>query len=161
MKKFILFSTLVLSLQATAGIFEGEEVLSDQVVSAQNCVGHLEEVSMAMGGSSPVGPVPVDIYTLVIERQIEKEVYKKNLLLKKKEGTSYKETINKSEVLTFKGDFKGMDGDAQKAANLAAKEACEAQRAKFLGSDNSERATVEKSDSRKTEQKKSPRAQAQ
>ncbi|WPU66807.1 hypothetical protein [Peredibacter starrii] len=161
MKKFILFSTMVLSLQATAGIFEGEELLSDQVVSAQNCVGHAEEVSMAMGGHSPVGEVPVDIYTLVIERQIEKEVYKKNLLLKKKEGTSYKETINKSEVLTFKSEFKGSDAVAQRAANLAAKEACEAQRAKFFSRDNSERGVVEKSGSQKADQKKTSSAQAQ
>ena len=160
MKKIILFATLVLSLQATAGIFEGEEVLSDQVVSVQNCVGHLEEVTMAMGGGSPVPEVPVDIYTLVIERQIEKEVYKKNLLFKKKEGTSYKETINKSEVLTFKGESKD-SAEAQKAANLAAKEACEAQRSKFMGTDNSERATVDKTGAPKSEKEKSPRAQAQ
>ncbi|WP_408095788.1 hypothetical protein ACJVC5_12150 [Peredibacter sp. HCB2-198] len=160
MKNFILFSTLVLSFQASAGIFEGEEVLSDQVVSVQNCVSHLDAVTLARGGGSAVSEVPVDIYTLVIERQIEKEVYKKNLLFKKKEGTSYKETINKSEVLTFKGESED-SAEAQKAANLAAKEACESQRSKFMGTDNSERRVVDKTEASKSEKEKSPRVQAQ
>lgn len=160
MKNFILLSSLVLSFQATAGIFEGEEVISNKVVAVQNCQSHLEEVSMAMGGGSPVATVPANLYTLVIERQIEKEVYKKNLLFKKKADSTHKETINKSEVLTFKSEFKGHDSEAQKAANQKALEACEAERNK-LAQDDSDRSTVDKaaSDSNKKDKPAGARAQ--
>jgi hypothetical protein len=157
MKKFILLSSLVLSFEASAGLFEGEEILSDKVVSVQNCESHLEEVSMAMGGGSPVQAVPANIYTLVIERQIEKEAYKKSLLMKKKENSVHKVTINKSEVLTFKSEFKGHDSDAQKVANQKAFEACQAERHK-LAQDDSDRSTVVDKPSSDVQKKDKPAA---